>query len=115
MDLCQSLNPFSNLSKLIDKELGPRDKEKLSKFIPRDTTYTPNNIKPSSLKKINCQSNKKWFIKDHRPINSKEFQTNCFQTLSKFLVCQRFPFPISTKSILSPTRNEFLNVINYLF
>jgi len=53
--------------------------------------------------------------RDPRPIYTTEFQMQCFQTISKFFVRHGFPPYVSNKSILSPTRREFLSIINYLF
>jgi kinetochore protein NDC80 len=52
--------------------------------------------------------------KDTRPIRNPQFQEQCRANVHQFLMDSRCPYPITPKTLVSPTQKEFQNLVQYL-
>ncbi|GIL90917.1 hypothetical protein Vretimale_17127 [Volvox reticuliferus] len=52
---------------------------------------------------------------DPRPLNSKEYQNNCIKTVINYLTTHNFSYPVSPKTLASPTGKDFSAVVTFLF
>lgn len=52
---------------------------------------------------------------DPRPIGTKEYTNACIKTVVAYLTSHSYPFPISPKTLTTPTAKEFTTLIQYLF
>ncbi|KAK6904037.1 hypothetical protein I203_107551 [Kwoniella mangroviensis CBS 8507] len=53
-------------------------------------------------------------FRDPRPIRDKGFQSDCMRNVNEFLVSARYPAPISSKTLVSPTAKEFQSIFRFL-
>ena len=51
---------------------------------------------------------------DPRPLNDKNFLSNCIRTVITYLSVNAYPAAISPKTLASPTAKEFTQVIQFL-
>ncbi|WVQ68950.1 uncharacterized protein L199_007159 [Kwoniella botswanensis] len=53
-------------------------------------------------------------LRDPRPIRDKGFQAHCMRNVNEFLVSARYPAPITSKTLVSPTAKEFQLIFRFL-
>ncbi|WWC87195.1 uncharacterized protein L201_002081 [Kwoniella dendrophila CBS 6074] len=53
-------------------------------------------------------------LKDPRPIRDKGFQSNCIRNIQEYLLQSRYPFPLTSKTLSSPTSKEFQSIFRFL-
>ncbi|GFR50162.1 hypothetical protein Agub_g12327 [Astrephomene gubernaculifera] len=52
---------------------------------------------------------------DPRPLNSKDFQSNCARTVIEYLASHGFKTEVAQKTLLSPTGKDFFTIVGFLF
>ncbi|KAM9391925.1 kinetochore protein NDC80 homolog [Pholidichthys leucotaenia] len=54
-------------------------------------------------------------IKDARPLHDKAYVQQCIRQLHEFLIEQGYPFPLSGKTLQSPSTKEFVKMFEFIY
>ncbi|XP_071960436.1 kinetochore protein NDC80 homolog [Antedon mediterranea] len=54
-------------------------------------------------------------VKDPRPISDKSFMHREIKDIVEFLVDNRYPTPVTTKSLVTPTTKDFLRIFEFIY
>ncbi|XP_033106578.1 kinetochore protein NDC80 homolog [Anneissia japonica] len=54
-------------------------------------------------------------LKDPRPISDKSFMHREIKEIVEFLIDKRYPSPVTTKSLITPTTKDFLRIFQFVY
>nr|XP_019008791.1 uncharacterized protein I206_06475 [Kwoniella pini CBS 10737]OCF47572.1 hypothetical protein I206_06475 [Kwoniella pini CBS 10737] len=88
-----------------------RNPAKPNVSIRRSSVYASSNANRPSLQSTSHIAAPP---KESRPVRDKNFQIECMRNLSDYLVNVRYPAPVTSKTLSSPTAKEFQSIFRYL-